>query len=136
MCVQLNTLLQQVDIKVKYKDLYLALDNADEMIFFFQNLSNKYGEIYVNIEENKKVILEIKVLKSFSIKNMIEKVLEKMDLIFIAATHLATVLLKYFYYQRNNKDVGKFDFYSSWIKFHGEIYKPFIIDPHFKKEFQ
>lgn len=136
MCVELNSLLQQVDITVKYKDLYLALDNADEMIFFFQKLSNKYKEIYIDIEENKKVILEIKVLKCFSMKKMVEKVLEKMDLILIAATHLATILLKFFYYQRTIKDAGKFDFYSSWIKFHGEIYKPFFIDPHFKKEFE
>ena len=105
-----------VHLKIRLSDLAMNIENGDELLHFVHTLGIIHPEFIINIEENRKVAIELDLCFQKSLKYFLGMILEKIDTLILTAVNFYIGCIRSFLYFRPTKDVIKYPIYSYTLR--------------------
>jgi hypothetical protein len=112
-----------VHLKIRLTDLGMTIDHGDELLHLIQTVGANYPGVYMNIEENGKVVIESKISFQKSLNSFFGLILENIDALLINAIHFYISCVRSIGYNRPTKDVIKYPIFVNIMKGNVRYYK-------------
>ena len=104
-------------------DLKTTIENMNELLYLIHNVEANYPEVYMNIEENRKVSIETEICFKKSINSFFGLILETINALLINAIHFYISYIRSMFYNSPTKDVFKYRIFVYNMMYHVSYHK-------------
>lgn len=97
-------------------DIFMNIDNGDELIYLYQKFNNSSEKLSIEIEENRKFIFKITICQGFKSNLIYYNIIEAIDEIILTGAYYYSFYMKNTNQFRPTKEDEKFNISSKYLK--------------------
>ena len=104
-----------ITLKLNFIDLFMTIENGDELLFFMQIIVSHLAEMSIDIDETRKVVFKINFVVNSGI-SLIPKMLETIDSLLILARSFYVICIRSMFYYKPTTPLYKYEIFCNLMK--------------------